>query len=338
MSNTHLVAQPVVDKNGRHTTVHKKPVTAKSARVLPSVISNADIKARLLSQRVISVKCTSSKHHFMGCNEPECPEGISIPWAEQQVEYSPTHLKELADAGVTNPNFKSMRAYRENHWIQWTVNDRNDPEKYGIIIIPPHRPDTFDAVDAIDKSLVPSFDTTKELVDFVDELYGRQNATVHFNDHRLPSYPEDSQNFYGVGSFYVESDLRGLGVGSHLMRMMTKFADEHDGVLSLAPTEVGDGHIVSLGRNSEEYQNHRREHYKNLLAFYGKYGFVENRARGNGKDLLTGKNVEYDDFYEGVTYEGQRALEWCAMVRYPNGKMPRKMFRSNSAYRAALSG
>lgn len=277
---------------------------------------------------MITPKCRSRKHKYNGCLAKNCPEGLSIPGFVEKVKNSPELLAQIAEDGVINPDYRNILflKYDNPGWHTWVVKDKTNGNS-SFLILPPDRPEVEKAVDRVNKTLTPSFTTMEDLSNFVEELYGRENVTYRFIDHSHLGGDSGALH-YTVADLYVQADLRGKGIGSHVLRMVNKYADENNLILDLVPSEVGAGNIVRTLKNEDKYETERRQYHIGLKKFYTNHGYVANPGyHGRGTDLLTGERFPIDtEFVNRLNRASAQALENGLMVRFPNNKIPKTIF------------
>jgi GNAT superfamily N-acetyltransferase len=72
-----------------------------------------------------------------------------------------------------------------------------------------------------------------------------------------------------VGMLVVPSGQRGQGVGSRIMKAITRYADQHGAIVTLTPDEP-----------AQTLSDAGRQRYKaRLVRWYKRFGFVENKGR-----------------------------------------------------------
>ncbi len=286
-----------------------------------------DPAAQLLTQKVVTPKCRNRKHSWNGCPNENCPEGFSSQKFIETVTNSPELLAELEADGVTDPDYENVSFYGKNnaHWHTWSIRDKVNGNS-SFFLLPQNRPELERMVDQVDKTIVPSFKTMNDLSNFVNDLYGRENVTFRIVNR---SKTDDSKTqHYMLSDLYVAADLRGKGVGSHLLKMVTKHADETGAVIGLVPAESGSGNIFVTNRTEEKHEAERRKYHFELKQLYARHGFESNPGYAStGIDLLTGERFPINfDFINKLNQESYQALEYSLMVRFPNGKIPKTMF------------
>ncbi len=311
--------------------------TPSPVRLNSFLKESVDLKTELLSQKVGVVKCTHPSHQFNGCDSLDCPEGLSIPKIIRKIKNSPELLEELKLDGINKPDYRHITNYVSStrNWHTWLIRDINTDtsETQTLLILPPDRPNVVEAVDKINKTIIPSFETPKEIELFVSELYGKDNVNLTLLNKNTGTFygGRNPQRYYSLSDLYISADLRGRGVGSHVMEMIAKHADERNIIFSLNPTESGDGSIFRNQRNENKYQTKRREHYKRLTAFYKRYNFQENPAYTfQGKTLASEitPNKVNTQFIEKLNDEAAHALEHAILARFPNGKISKNIYKT----------
>jgi GNAT superfamily N-acetyltransferase len=323
-NRAHLVSQSTVDKNGRLTTVHVNPdkrsvnVSAPRTSGLTAAPSRpeTDPKAVLLAQKVTTEECIGHTPH--GCKNKNCPKGLSKDWAKKQIAKDADLQAQLASHGITEVDGRNVYGYKTDGWGEWDVQQKNGKQK-AALRIPLNRPYLAEEVADIDKSITPSFKSMKELTHFAHELYG---------DNMLFITDQRPAGVIYVVDLFIDADLRGLGVGGHIMRMIEKYADEHEQVITLSPTEGGDGSLARDTVNEDAFQKNRREHQAKIWSFYERYGFERNLAfAGYAEDFVNGGQAKGDDsFIQSLEPNYMSNVNLGVMVRYPNGEKPARIF------------
>lgn len=319
---SHLTPKKIVDKNGRHTTVLIND-SKSSARGLPTVSAAPsqpilDPKAHLLSQQVDEYTCDN--HDDYGCRKG-CVQGLARDWARKQIMSSPEQQAIIAAHGITELDTKRIYGSKLDGWVEWEVRDKSDPAKRATVRVPLHRPALVDDIAAIDKSIIPSFDSPDELSAFVEDLYGSSNVTLTFY--------EQGRHVAQLSDIFVDADLRGLGVGNHIMQMISRYGDEHDVAITLSPTEGGDGSIYPDATNKELFDKHRATHQSRVWSYYESHGYERNMAyMGYFKRVDTDSQLMGDpEFADSLDADYYSEVQGGVMVRYPNGKPSERFFK-----------
>lgn len=136
-----------------------------------------------------------------------------------------------------------------------------------------------------------------------------------------------------VADLFIDADLRGLGVGRHVMDSIVAHADESGYIVALSPTEYGDGSLHETRHNIEQRRALNREHYHRLREFYSSFDFVpsplyqsfdDGELDNDGNPLV--RNQEFiDRAHKNYSVE----LGDLEMIRFPGGgEPPAAMFTS----------
>jgi len=273
-------------------------------------------------------KCQAKEHSGRyGCSSPRCPEGLYVQ-------------KVIGDA-LKN---KDVSAYIEARQLQdrnkkivsiekgvatLKIDSSDDTGKSAVYVTGPIDRDEIRAqLTAIDKSKVPSFESIHDLSEHVRSLYEPYlNISVDMND----SSPYGWKHVH-VYEMDVEADLRSTGMGYHVRRMLSKFCDEHDAVLSGTPTNGGDR---SYNRNyvtqvtPELHKENAIRHKKRLEGYYLRSGYMKNYAYSyaDSVDYHTGLPHEQNDEWRAQFNEKGEAFIAQAgeFIRFPKGKIPNSM-------------
>lgn len=272
-------------------------------------------------------KCRSVKHSSIGgCRSPRCPEG--------------KYIKAALDKAIDKHSFEEFFKVKEDLRISHFTDSFDNKGWQGVYIqnttldyskkvtLPYDRAGIKEQVEAVDKNILPSFDTVKDLESWARDTYGDVlkydlREYNRENDHHGLNIPRIS-----VAFIVVDSDARGLGVSQHIRRTLKKYADEHGAILSGTATSAGDG---SFDRDDPDYKVKALKHRQRLEGSYVRNGYMRNPCfyPYSSNDELTGEPFEYD--YEGAavfTEEAElmlkKAGEW---LRFPNNAIPKKMLK-----------
>ena len=263
-------------------------------------------------------KCRSLKHRLGGCGDPKCPEGLSLKAALDEALKS----NDL-DAYFTAREKESLRATRllgRDGWGTLSVEDKNGKEAK--VRIPLARKDLVEQVKAIDKNIIPSFNSIDEFRAYVEKVYGKAVVYSLVQDAKDDNhYPVE---VLGVSQITVAPDVRGLGISNHLKKILVKYADEHNAIITGTPTNSGDGTIIE---GQEGWHDNALAHRERLIRSYKKFGYEKNPcfSFSDKTDYLTGEPHEYDrEQISKFTPVAQRMLSNTGIwVRWPNGVIPK---------------
>lgn len=267
-------------------------------------------------------KCRSKKHQFGGCGDPRCPEGLSIDVA----------IKTAAKKGDVN-GFLKARSLKDikpeiltvtDGFANLSVVDKTtfEREKFRFVV---DRPEVRKAIDEMDRRTIHSFDTIDNLERYLNSEYSSY-ASIHV-------FVNESESLgvtrYSVGDLHVDADLRGMGIGGYFRKTLTKFADEHNSILTGTPTNEGDGSIENTDRRDAEFKAHALAHRNRLVKFYEKHGYEYNYAfePAIDKDYWTGdENPVNKQWVDQLNKSGQDFLKDSeSYIRWPNGEIPESM-------------
>lgn len=272
-------------------------------------------------------KCRSIKHGSVGgCRSPRCPEG--------------KYIKAALDKAIEKHSFEEFFKVKEDLRVSHFTSDFDDKGWQGVYIentkldyskkvtLAYERAGIKEQVEAVDKTVIPSFDSVKDLESWARETYGDvlkydlRDYNSEWDHHGL-----DIQRI-SVAFIVVDTDARGLGVSQHIRRTLKKYADEHGAILCGIATSAGDG---SYNQDDPDYKKKALVHRQRLEGSYVRNGYVRNPCYYpyNSKDELTGEPFEYD--YEGAAVFTEKAElmlkkagEW---LRFPNNTIPKKMLK-----------
>jgi GNAT superfamily N-acetyltransferase len=332
-----LVPTPIVDSRGRHTTVHrraddKRGASSRSVAAVPpqKVLSNDAMKSELLRDSLLNEHvCTSEP-----CRSKVCMLGSNFVTLVNDFVLSDERAQECLKHHTPegwSVDMDAVAIYEAsllNHRAVYPLLNKSGEVQEGFISIPItlNRQKMRERAARIDKSVVPSFDSMNDLAAFVSKLYGTpESDTVELKMMaQCPSnIPEDSPApLYMVSNLRVAPDLRGVGIGRHIMDMIVKHADEKRLTLALVPTEAGER---SDGENDPGYEENRRSHYFRIKRFYESLGFVESPyfssvlTFDNQPSNDTGANRLHPELYD--------VLKFASMIREPYGTHPPELFR-----------
>jgi hypothetical protein len=274
-------------------------------------------------------KCQSRKHNFNGCGDPRCPEGLSIEVALTDAVNNGSLDEFFAVRDKTKVDAKSL--FNRDGFGLLIIQDPNS-EFIIPIKVPLNRPEVKKEIAEIDKTIIPSFDNLDELRQHIRDLY-HPYARISLVEHK--GYENPELRSVSVGTLQVDAGLRGMGVGQHMRSMLTKFADEHELVISGTPTNGGDGQMSEPDdKNSAAWRTWRDKalaHRQRLERFY-----LRNRYQKNWgwRTLSYNNTIDYltkEDLVIGnKKWEKQfnpAALEYLGIsvgqyVRFPNGVIP----------------
>jgi GNAT superfamily N-acetyltransferase len=198
----------------------------------------------------------------------------------------------------------------------------------------PRRPAYRAAAEAVDRSVIHDFENVKQL-----EQYARDSYPVGVAYTVYESEPNEWTKWgdIHVSQITIDADLRGLGIASHLRKMLTRYADKKGYIISGTPTNRGDG--TSVEEQDADHKARALKHRERLVASYYRSGYVDNpcwHASGYNGDWLTGEFQVHDPLtQDDFTPEGVKFLsEQGQYVRFPNGKVPKGMLRRGRSFDA----
>ncbi len=243
-------------------------------------------------------KCQSKKHLTGGCGDPQCPEGLSIQVALQDALKNDDIVAYLEARG---------KVKEKPEWVKKVdgyVEIDFGAAKYGkhvVALVEPNRPDFKKAVAGLDKTKILSFANVKRIEAYFNERYAGA-VTVKL------AVKKDANSGWAelhVVNLNVDSDLRGLGVGTEIRKTLIRHADESGYILGGSPTTGGDGSKLRTGAYDPEWETFAEKHRQRLVGFYLKHGYILNptdydapkdnpiRLTANGKAFLTTIEAKY---------------------------------------------
>ncbi len=281
-----------------------------------------------MSVRVNRIKkCQSRKHNFGGCGDPKCPEGLSI--------------KAALDTAVKNGDLDAFFTVKEQSNLKvsglygtWGWGDLHVSEpttgRSANVKVKLNRSEFVEATRAIDKTIIPSFNSLSEFRAWVDGTYG---FGVYYDlveyktaDNAYFGRPDMGMDVISVAQIIVDADIQGMGISNHLKTALVKYADEHNVILSGTPTNSGDG---KLQEGQEGWVENALAHRARLERSYQKFGYIKNPCasrRYNSVDYLTREKSKYDwagsrKFTEKAEYFLREQGDW---IRFPKETIPPK--------------
>lgn len=273
-------------------------------------------------------KCQAKEHSGRyGCSSSRCPEGLYV----QKVIGDALKNKDVfAYIEARKLQDKNKKLVSIENGVATLIIETPDVTGSGSVYVtgPIDRNELRAQLTAMDKSEVPSFDSIDDLHDHVRELYyPYMNVSVGMDD----------DNPYGwkhvhVYEMNVEADLRSTGMGYHVRRMLAKFCDEQNAILSGTPTNAGDR---SYNRNyptqvtPELHKENAIRHKKRLEGYYLRSGYMKNfsYSYSDSVDYHTGLPHEQNEEWKAQFNEKGRAFisHTGEFIRFPKGKIPNSM-------------
>jgi GNAT superfamily N-acetyltransferase len=183
----------------------------------------------------------------------------------------------------------------------------------------------LDAVKAVDKTQLPSFDEADDL-----EIYAQQTYPGALL-YRV--YEDDSMKWTSVtADIKVKPEMRSAGIGRHLRRALIKHCDEKKKILFGVPTNEGDGTELST---PEEQKAHNLTHRRRLEKFYLDSGYEYNYCYKSSLrvDPLTKEPFPSNEEWKAqFTPEAQAFLAHTGFyIRWPKGVIPKNMLAKKPA-------
>lgn len=264
-------------------------------------------------------KCQSRKHSFGGCGNPRCPEGLSIEAAMDNAvkNHDLNAFLEARDMVGAEPTFLTMKRGFLNMHL-------STEDKFAAFRFPADRPEALDYVRSINKTQIPSFTSSDEMEDYLNNLY---SPYARIRTHEYTDKAGFNMKRLSVGDMHVDADLRGEGIGRHMRATVLKFADDHNYVVTGTPTESGDGTMPEDSLDQEKLKEHALAHKARLVKFYLDSGYEYNYAYapvGKG-DYWTGEPFPRDPEWEKKLHpEAAHFLRESGFyVRWPNNEIPK---------------
>lgn len=274
---------------------------------------------------MVSVKkCQSKKHAMGGCGSPRCPEGMSIQAALDHAvnNHDLNSFLKAKDMENVQPTFLSI----EKGMLMMSLGDEQTGD-YAQFIFPADRPEVAEHVSAIDKTIIPSFDSVDDMEDYLNDTYYpyAKVSLIEYDETR--SFLNSGRGLRGltVADMGVDADLRGMGVGRHMRATILKFADENNYVVTGTPTESGDGTVEKTVENQEVYKENCLAHKARLEKFYLDSGYEYNYAFApSGKNYWTDEPYPRNDEWEKKLHPAAANLLRNSgfYIRWPNNTIP----------------
>jgi hypothetical protein len=277
-------------------------------------------------------KCQSRKHKIGGCGDPKCPEGLSI--------------KAALTAAVPSGDLDAFFTMKEQERLRggslfgswgWGKLYVTEPKsgRQAMIKVKLNRPEFVEAIRSIDKTNTPSFENLKSLNEWVDSTYG---TGVYYDLREYKSNPNNKKlgipdmgmDVISVAQITVDADIQGIGISNHLKRVLVRYADEHNVILSGTPTNMGDG---SIEEGEDGWVENALAHRARLERSYQKNGYIRNPCvvHRPAVDYLTKKKEKYD--FEGASHFPEKAQRFLYdrgdWIRFPKGKIPKRFIETN---------
>ena len=256
-------------------------------------------------------KCQSKKHLTGGCGDPQCPEGLSIQVALQDALKNDDIVAYLEARGKLKQ--KPERVKKVNGYVEIDFG----PVKHGkhaVALVEPNRPEFKTAIAGLDKTKILSFGNIRRIEAYFNEKYAGA-ATVKLT---VKKDVETGWAELHVMNLNVDSDLRGLGIGTEIRKTLIRHADEQGYILGGSPTSAGDGSTARTGAYDPEWEASAEAHRQRLVKFYLKHGYILNPSEksatkensdgltSNAKAFLTTIEAKYIKLPNGVYPEGMR--------------------------------
>lgn len=271
-------------------------------------------------------KCRSRKHKIGGCGDPRCPEGLSIQRA-MDIAVKSGKVDDFLKARALKNVKPTMLNISEGFAKLWIEDKKTKEVAYARLV--PERPEIKKAISEMDRENIRSFDSLKELTTYLNDEYKpyarygvRENIDTETGVTQL-----------SVSSMYVDADLRGQGIGKYFRQTLTKYADEHNCIITGTPTNSGDGSVEELRINEEAYKANAIAHRERLVRFYIRHGYEYNYA------YIPMDKVDYwtkepypknEKWVNQLNEKGRRFLQDSGFyIRWPNGEIP-EPFRANT--------
>lgn len=251
------------------------------------------------------------------CVDPNCPEQMFLKNAFAQAiklgDYN-AYVEAKEQEKRLTPSMV-IPARIATDWDTLYVKDSETGNVYQSSVRPPEK-----ATYTQDTGIIKSYDSYKAIE---QELRGDSNIFIRLMDNHGP-YNEQSLQGFSLSDFYVSPKLRGQGAGTHLMKTITKHADDNELVIELVPTNAGDGRIKE---GQEGWAEAALAHRTRLIKFYESHGFQRNPfySYADKKDYLTKEPYTVDVEAQAMfTDKAKKVLRDHSMyIRYPNGKYPK---------------
>lgn len=254
-------------------------------------------------------KCQSKKHNGKGCDDPRCPERVSVEAA--------------LNAAVLNEDLNKFLSIREQleenplsgiAKIIWKKNQTQEFQNQQLLL---------------NKNKVQN-KLSRGIKSYPDLYSLRKDLNEHFYPHAqliVEELGNDSSGFdlkgVSVDDMQVAPEYRDMGIGRYIRATILKFADEHNYVVTGIPTEGGDGSIQS---HEEGFREHALAHRTRLENWYLNHGYEYNYAfdTAEAADPLTGEAYPTDPSWETKLHPA--AVEYLRdsgfYIRWPNNTIP----------------
>jgi GNAT superfamily N-acetyltransferase len=235
-----------------------------------------------------------------------------------QVANSAELRQQLAQQGITRPLVAKAEIGVDAAWLTWNIPDASS-KKVGVIRLPRHRPDFVKQVAEVDKTQLIT-DDGRGIARTVNSFY---DFTVNLSVERLSDMPVPVMI---LNDIFIDADLRGLGVGRHVMESILADADEKGYIITLTPTPFGDGSLETLPSNLDERRKRNQEHYLNLRKFYTKFGFQPSPLYSNfedgTRDRFGNELIKDKEFLARAKPIFADEIGDMEMIRFPGGGEP----------------
>jgi len=254
-----------------------------------------------------------------GCGDPRCPEGLSIKHAMDKALKDQDISTYLKVKEMSNP--EAVMLMEQDGFAALRLKDAVTGGRV-LVHVPLTRPDLVEQVQAVDKTVIPSFDSVEDI-----EAY----AYATYPEGLRYQLYEDTLNGYTsvTVDIKVDADLRSYGIGRHLRSILMKHADENGKFLSGVPTNVGDGTIPENSDRAEAKHANALSHRNRLVKFYLDTGYEYNYCYRSALsvDWLTKERFPTNSEWEAKFNEPARQFlsQTGFYVRWPNNTIPAKM-------------
>lgn len=267
-------------------------------------------------------KCRSRKHSFGGCGDPRCPEGLSVKKALDTAVQSGDldEFFRVRDLKNVKPTIYGIQDGFAKVWLR---DKKTDETAYTMFVA--DRPEVQQAISEMDRTTIHSFDNLNDLKKYLNDEY---RPYAHYD---VREYVDEKTGVtrLSVANMKVDADLRGQGIGKYFRQTLTKYADEHDCIITGTPTNSGDGSIEPLADNEEEYKAHALAHRERLIRFYLRHGYEYNYAFKPYDRVDYWTKEPYPQNAEWVDQLNEAGQQFLAdsgfYIRWPNGEIPKKL-------------
>lgn len=236
-------------------------------------------------------KCQSKhKDAAGGCGDPKCPESSGYNKA-LNTAVANKDLNGFLDA-QNDINMKNKPEAKKRMSVFMRLKIRSHDNILKDIN------NDIDFVNNINKTYIRQFSSFSHLDNYVKHEY---KDFVSLNV--MQNYPIDRVTT--LSNIFVNSSLRGKGVGKHIVSMINATADHTNQVIVLEPALDEQGRVKYVGLNDDEVTAAHTYHDK-LVAYYEDLGY---------EPLINYKNQINPEMYKALAYGG-------SMVRFPRNSIP----------------